>query len=1815
MTRLLLALTLQLARSHTITLTPLLSTTINANQPDTPWSQPSTLSVTNSTQALVQFNLTRPYALFTAALELLVINSTAGTITAHSMLQPWNETSTWNSFGHDGVQPDGIEADTVSSFELVFHSPRRHFYICQDVTAEVNAWLEGETDNYGWVFTTESLRGWHLSILDAKLVLVSLSCFDIVLQNEGAKSWQDVYYYVLSSDNTVVVNRTMHQEGSSQYDEVCLPPGCYQLVVEMEAATAINWSLVNGTLSGNALSPTEFHISDDGEVAAGSCATAPTAASTATPTPSTAPPHFLSGSTFTSRSCTAAPSAVQASMPANTGITVPVPISPAIAQNVSSPSLPAQVPTAPPEASGNTTFEYLQAAIAAREAVIGVHNDITFESVLTLKKVHIKITGNGESALDGGTMTSLFNVQHTNLTLSDLTLQHGSGTEFGCLHATSSAILLYRTTFFNCNARSLNGGAMRLHFTQLRAVNSTFVSNKASLGACLRLVSSDVDAAACKFTQNSATMNGGVVHMSKKSTFSVTGTTFSKNRAEDGGVAYVFQTSAFSATDSFFDRNKARDDGGVAHLSETSSFSATSSSFTKNSASDDGGVAKVDKASTFSAINSFLSENRAGRVGSYGAVGGVASVNADSTFVTANSTFSKNAAIVQSGGVAYLTSKSSLYATNSSFVANAAKKSGGVAFVTVTSSFTASDSSFDGNTAETNGGVAFMTSTSSFIAADSSFHRNTAGTNAGVAYLTSTSSFAATNSSFDENDATAGSVLYMTSSSSLEWHTLALAHAKTPLGYTPSVRCQGSGTIVVAALEINAYQQHFDLDEACVLTFYQANNDGSESMKNKLRDNVISESGTINVVHWSYPCGQGRWSADGIEHGNNAAYSDVRGNTIDENDPTCDASSRCSLRDTCCSESCAVCPAGTYLPFSFDRYLRMGVRSCINCPVGRFLTDNGNTGKWWLHDELDDCAPCPPGRFANESGSNQCTACSPGTFSPDLGSLFCKAAQAGRFVPNKASAKEELCPPGRFAAGSSNIGCSDCPRGSYQPEPQQTSCRLSEPGFVVNASAAHEASKCPPGTYSGPGASECTPCDKGTFNNRWGEASCVRCPSPMTTSGRGARYCNACTKSYFWDTLHWTSIGNASLVNNKEQCVDCCVRCEDICDVDDSQSCVRCNTDGAVLETLYVKRGWWRATRESLTVYQCHWNGACRGGPSVITASQCDRGHVGALCGACDKQYDYDVGRNRCVRCRGAKKTLLRAGNLAIAMFFGCILLFFWWRRYGRRSHLAVAMLALKNHARGDINEGGELGILDKLTDAFYGGKKNTADNAKEAEEEAGGPECAGVSEESGAKESSATIERDDAPSVSAITCDESIGECVKTRETLGNRHALQRSFCQKLLTKLKIVVAAWQIAASTHTVLPQVHFPQLFASISKLMSMMGVTIFDFGTFDCLFGWGYLNKLAFVTLAPIVVAVVGAGMYGCVQSRRGKLKTAKGRRHFISNVTYATLLFVYVCIPSISSYVITYFSCARFDRGRRADLQVVAVQLNVKCTSKRYAAWSLYNACMILFWPVGLPFGIAVVLWRNRARLNPPVDAEGNGAVVDTDNLDPIETTAFLRERRRHATAILQLEKIKIRNEDQTISSLAFLFEEYEPRCYLFPVFELVRRIFLSSVVAVFFAGSMMQVAVAMLAAMVSFAVYTYYEAYIEDDDDVVSAVAQGQVVLTYFSAIVVYMADATDQQQRAFSGTAFGVFLAFVFCSSFLAALIVIVLDALGNEGVRESVSHVKYCVSERSTLLIDILREYSSGHLKSRPSLMSLESSQPEEIQAGNPAQPTEA
>lgn len=122
---------------------------------------------TNTTQSLLRFdgiigtgpNQIPPGSLIHAAvIELASTGSDAmgdgGSI--HAVLQPWsNDTVSWNYWGGNGVQANGVEA-LVTPTALIGNSSLnpdvQGTLNTVEVTSDLQAWVNGERYNYGWAF-------------------------------------------------------------------------------------------------------------------------------------------------------------------------------------------------------------------------------------------------------------------------------------------------------------------------------------------------------------------------------------------------------------------------------------------------------------------------------------------------------------------------------------------------------------------------------------------------------------------------------------------------------------------------------------------------------------------------------------------------------------------------------------------------------------------------------------------------------------------------------------------------------------------------------------------------------------------------------------------------------------------------------------------------------------------------------------------------------------------------------------------------------------------------------------------------------------------------------------------------------------------------------------------------------------------------------------------------------------------------------------------------------------------------------------------------------------------------------------------------------------------------------------------------------------------------------------------------------------------------------------------------------------------------------------------------------------------------------
>lgn len=142
--------------------------------------------------------------------------------------------------------------------------------------------------------------------------------------------------------------------------------------------------------------------------------------------------------------------------------------------------------------------------------------------------------------------------------------------------------------------------------------------------------------------------------------------------------------------------------------------------------------------------------------------------------------------------------------------------------------------------------------------------------------------------------------------------------------------------------------------------------------------------------------------------------------------------------------------------------------------------------------------------------------------------------------------------------------------------------------------------------------------------------------------------------------------------------------------------------------------------------------------------------------------------------------------------------------------------------------------------------------------------------------------------------------------------------------------------------------------------------------------------------------------------------------------------------------------------------------------------------------------------------------------------------------------------------------------------------------------------GTISQIAVGLLSSLISYRVFAYYEPYVEDDDDIVSEVAQtqlvpasrtdvredpseresifslfGRLVVVFFYAMMIYASVEAEEQDGLWSGRVFAILLVILLASVWVIAVWLIIVSSFGEDDRGLCFSSARRRVRELPALL----------------------------------------
>ncbi|GMI42328.1 hypothetical protein TeGR_g7567, partial [Tetraparma gracilis] len=163
---------------------------------------------------------------------------------------------------------------------------------------------------------------------------------------------------------------------------------------------------------------------------------------------------------------------------------------------------------------------------------------------------------------------------------------------------------------------------------------------------------------------------------------------------------------------------------------------------------------------------------------------------------------------------------------------------------------------------------------------------------------------------------------------------------------------------------------------------------------------------------------------------------------------------------------------------------------------------------------------------------------------------------------------------------------------------------------------------------------------------------------------------------------------------------------------------------------------------------------------------------------------------------------------------------------------------------------------------------------------------------------------------------------------------------------------------------------------------------------------------------------------------------------------------------------------------------------------------------MILIFPVGKPLLCLYLLWRKRKEIDVGQDRlEKEHAGLHGDGATGLQ------------------EAVELRDKNEDIKHLAFLYESYQPKYWWYEVWETYRRIALTGGLRLLDGGSGLQFAVGLLVCIFGLRTVAAKKPYLTHGTNRFAEIVGWQLVLTFVGAQVVSVSDGdkTDSAVDAF--------------------------------------------------------------------------------------------
>jgi hypothetical protein len=330
---------------------------------------------------------------------------------------------------------------------------------------------------------------------------------------------------------------------------------------------------------------------------------------------------------------------------------------------------------------------------------------------------------------------------------------------------------------------------------------------------------------------------------------------------------------------------------------------------------------------------------------------------------------------------------------------------------------------------------------------------------------------------------------------------------------------------------------------------------------------------------------------------------------------------------------------------------------------------------------------------------------------------------------------------------------------------------------------------------------------------------------------------------------------------------------------------------------------------------------------------------------------------------------------------------------------------------------------------------------------------------------------------VVVLSCTILVACCKRLRMSiLKNREELQ--------TPIKIVMGLMQVLALLKAVLNLV-FPPAPHHAMSYAALLTVDVRDIFHFDCS-GWTWYDKWILLTLGVPAFGFICVGLLWCQQSR----SVANARQIAIGRLFFIVMLLY----PQISQSIFSMLRC----RQLSGILSVLEVDYSIQCTDARYLWFRLLAQILVVLWPVGIPCGLAWLLWREHK------NSRAQWLELETTTLDTVDTVTNPTHNQSPRIGSDRGDSLATFHSQRIRPNYGFCTAAYRDKCFWFEPVDMIRKLALTGLLQLVNRGSAQQVLIGCGLAFLCFGLQLVVQPYREVEDNVLKALVEVQIFLTF---------------------------------------------------------------------------------------------------------------